>query len=511
MLRYDKRHYYNGNSNIKRAGIVENLTSEQMVEFIKCKNDVVYFLSKYVKVLSLDHGLVPFEPFDYQHEMLLLYSENRFNINMLARQMGKSVIVGGYILHQSLFHSQKKTCILANKAATAREILDKIRKMLETVPLFLQSGVTVYNKGFVEFSNGSSIMAASTSSDSVRGFSFNCVSGDTKVTILDDNNNVFHIDIKDVDNMNKIKHTKKYLVYKIVNVINNKEYIGFHSTYNINDGYMGSGKLIILAIEKYGIDKFHKEILKVFDNKQDAEDYERLLVNLEYTKRSDTYNLSIGGNVCILYGENNGFYEKKHSEEFKKSQSIRLTGTNFKKDDDLVVDGVTYSSFNTYKSQTNQSKLQAIRSIMDDPDGFVHNAYHIKYAKILVESEQKTAAANIKFGQMSTKLWKGKQFSPERLETQKKFAQYDRSPKQIEALESRNKNKSSIRKAAKTHRGMVRSDASKQRMSDAAKGRPANNKGKVYSYCPKTKKRSLTSVVDVPEGNVRGVFKGAKP
>lgn len=114
---------------------------------------------------------------------------------------------------------------------------------------------------------------------------------------------------------------KYYYVYKIVNMVNGKEYIGFHSTNDLDDGYMGSGKLLKLAVEKYGIDSFKKEIIQMFDNKEDAEQLERQLVNEDYVNREDTYNISLGGNVCILFGEDNGFYGKKHSDESKHHMS----------------------------------------------------------------------------------------------------------------------------------------------------------------------------------------------
>ena len=110
---------------------------------------------------------------------------------------------------------------------------------------------------------------------------------------------------------------KYYYVYRIVNQVNGKEYIGFHSTNDLDDGYMGSGKLLKIAVEKYGIDNFKKEIIQMFDNKEDAEQLERQLVNENYVNRHETYNISLGGNVCILFGEDHGFYGKSHSDEAK--------------------------------------------------------------------------------------------------------------------------------------------------------------------------------------------------
>ena len=113
----------------------------------------------------------------------------------------------------------------------------------------------------------------------------------------------------------KDESKKYYTVYQITNILNDKIYIGFHSTNNLNDSYMGSGKAMQAAYKKYGKDKFAKKYIAIFDNKEDAELLESQIVNLDFINRKDTYNMSIGGNVCILYGESNGFFGKKHSKE----------------------------------------------------------------------------------------------------------------------------------------------------------------------------------------------------
>ena len=115
-----------------------------------------------------------------------------------------------------------------------------------------------------------------------------------------------------------------YIIYKITNLLNDKIYVGFHKTEDIYDDYMGSGKLIKEAITEFGVQNFKKDIIAIFDNKDDAEALEAEIVNKDFVLRDDTYNLSIGGNVCILYGENNGFYGKHHSDEFKQRIALIL-------------------------------------------------------------------------------------------------------------------------------------------------------------------------------------------
>ena len=92
--------------------------------------------------------------------------------------------------------------------------------------------------------------------------------------------------------MNEKKH---YLVYKTTNLVNGKIYIGQHQTYDINDGYIGSGSALNEDVKKFGKENFKREILFDFDNFTDMDNKERELVTEEFVKRSDTYNLSIGG------------------------------------------------------------------------------------------------------------------------------------------------------------------------------------------------------------------------
>ena len=109
-----------------------------------------------------------------------------------------------------------------------------------------------------------------------------------------------------------------YTIYKITNTVNGKYYIGKHQTTNLNDEYMGSGKRIKLAIDKYGIENFSKEILSIFDNEEDMNNAERELVVLSEM----SYNLCEGGKGGFSYINNSGipkFKGKKHTEESKKT------------------------------------------------------------------------------------------------------------------------------------------------------------------------------------------------
>jgi hypothetical protein len=169
----NQKESYLGNPNVKRDGVQQQYTKEQLQEYIKCSNDPVYFAKNYLKVISLDDGLIPFQLYPYQEEMFKHFNENRFSIVLACRQSGKSISSVAYILWYVCFHSEKTVAILANKGATAREMLARISLMLENLPFFLQPGCKALNKGSIEFSNNSRIIAAATSGSSIRGLSVN--------------------------------------------------------------------------------------------------------------------------------------------------------------------------------------------------------------------------------------------------------------------------------------------------------------------------------------------------
>ena len=164
---------YLGNINVKRDGVQHNFTEEEVKEYLKCSKDPVYFCKKYLKVISLDEGLVSFDLYPYQEKMFDHFNSNRFSIVLACRQSGKSISSVGYLIWYACFHSEKTIAVLANKGATAREMLARVTLMLENLPFFLQPGCKALNKGSIEFSNNSRIIAAATSGSSIRGMSVN--------------------------------------------------------------------------------------------------------------------------------------------------------------------------------------------------------------------------------------------------------------------------------------------------------------------------------------------------
>ena len=164
---------YLGNPNLKKANTPIEFSEEQIIEFLKCKEDPVYFANNYIKIISLDEGLTQFHPYHFQKKLIHNFHNNRFNICKMPRQTGKSTTVISYLLHYLIFNDSVNIGILANKAATARELLARLATAYENLPKWMQQGVLVWNKGNIELENGSKILAASTSASAVRGMSFN--------------------------------------------------------------------------------------------------------------------------------------------------------------------------------------------------------------------------------------------------------------------------------------------------------------------------------------------------
>jgi len=166
---------YLGNPNLKRANVAQSWTKEELQEYQRCMEDPLYFIQNYVRIVSLDEGLVPFKMYDFQKEMVGTFHSNRFTICKLPRQSGKSTTIISYLLHYVLFNDSVNVAILANKAATARDLLGRLQLAYEHLPKWLQQGVMAWNKGSLELENGSKILASSTSASAVRGGSYNII------------------------------------------------------------------------------------------------------------------------------------------------------------------------------------------------------------------------------------------------------------------------------------------------------------------------------------------------
>ena len=160
--------HYNSNSALKAAGVKIQFTEAQNAEYVKCSQDPIYFIDNYCYIVTLDEGLQPFKLYDCQKEKIDLIHNERKVILMEGRQQGKTTTSAAYILWYTLFNDNKTVAVLANKAKTAQEILSRYQLMFENLPIWLQQGVTTWNKGDIELENGSKVFTAATTISGIR-------------------------------------------------------------------------------------------------------------------------------------------------------------------------------------------------------------------------------------------------------------------------------------------------------------------------------------------------------
>ena len=165
-----KLKHYLGNPRLKRVNMSMQLTEDQVREYVKCAQSPEYFIENYVKIITLDKGFVQISLYPFQKEVVNDINNNRRVIVKAGRQVGKTTIIVGYILWYILFNQDKTVAILANKASTSREILARIKLAYEALPMWIQQGVKVWNKGDIELENGCRVLANSTASSAIRGF-----------------------------------------------------------------------------------------------------------------------------------------------------------------------------------------------------------------------------------------------------------------------------------------------------------------------------------------------------
>lgn len=166
---------FGSNPQLKKPNIQMPFTQWQLDEWMRCAEDAEYFAEHYIKIVNVDRGLIPFDMYQYQRNMINKFQHNRFVITKMPRQSGKSTTVTGYILWKMLFHDNQNCAILANKGRLALDLLDKIKLAYENLPLWMQQGVLTWNRGSIELENGSKCIAAATSSSAIRGGSYNLI------------------------------------------------------------------------------------------------------------------------------------------------------------------------------------------------------------------------------------------------------------------------------------------------------------------------------------------------
>lgn len=166
---------YLGNRNLKKSYVPLEWTQDNIKEFIRCTRDPQYFIETYVKIINIDKGLVSFEPYKFQKDLIQKATSERFVICKMPRQVGKTTTVAAILLWYVLFNNNYSIAILANKEIQAIEILGRIQLAYEHLPKWLQQGVVEWNKKSVKLENGSEITASSTASNAIRGTSQNLV------------------------------------------------------------------------------------------------------------------------------------------------------------------------------------------------------------------------------------------------------------------------------------------------------------------------------------------------
>ena len=159
---------YKGNENLKRCGVELEYNEEQILELKRCSEDVVYFIDNYCYIVTLDHGIQPFKLWDFQKDLLKDIHNNRMVLLMLGRQQGKTILSSAYILWYVLFQSNKTVAVVANKDENAMETLSRLQLMYENLPIWMQQGIKVWNKGDIELENGSKVKTSATSASGLR-------------------------------------------------------------------------------------------------------------------------------------------------------------------------------------------------------------------------------------------------------------------------------------------------------------------------------------------------------
>ena len=160
---------------VKRPHQSEKYTNEEIQELAKCIQDPIYFIGNYCSIQHPTKGKVDFHLFDYQKRLINTYNDYRYAIALLPRQTGKSTAAAAYLLWYAMYKPDSVILIAAHKYAGAQEIMQRLRYIYETLPDFVRAGCTSYNKGSIEFDNGSRIVSQATTETTGRGMSLTLI------------------------------------------------------------------------------------------------------------------------------------------------------------------------------------------------------------------------------------------------------------------------------------------------------------------------------------------------
>ena len=169
--------FYENNTKLLKGDMVFQRTEEEIKEWLRCKNSIIYFAEKYCKLMTPE-GIKPITLRAYQKKYLEHLEQNRLSIYLACRQCGKTTTSAIFMLHYILFNVDKNALVLGNKRKTAIEILDKTKKIFLEIPYFLKPGIYKWNEGEIVLDNGCRLMAEATTINSGISFTFHCVLSD---------------------------------------------------------------------------------------------------------------------------------------------------------------------------------------------------------------------------------------------------------------------------------------------------------------------------------------------
>jgi hypothetical protein len=159
---------------VKKANQIESYTEKQVLEFARCADPVSgprHFMENYFYIQHPTQGSIQYHPFEYQSRLIDIYHNYRFSISLMPRQTGKSTSAAGYLLWYAMFVPDSTILVAAHKYLGAQEIMQRVRYAYENCPDFIRAGVVTYNKGSIDFENGSRIVAQTTTENTGRGMS----------------------------------------------------------------------------------------------------------------------------------------------------------------------------------------------------------------------------------------------------------------------------------------------------------------------------------------------------
>lgn len=332
-----------------------------------------------------------------------------------------------------------------------------------------------------------------------------------------------------------------YTVYKTVNLINGKEYVGFHKIKEIsdiiyeesengsifNDGYLGSGKLMRRALEKYGPMNMKQKLILVTNDEKEAKMLERDIVCEKWVDDENTYNLVLGGGITILLGEKNGFYNKKHSKETiekiqkSRNKTLELNPWTWSMSTVVGTENILYN----YQDILEYFDISNTEKVIDEKfevSKLVYEGKIMFHSEYIQQSQLKRYKRRKHFidssserykskSEMTSKRFKGVKKSEEsNLKRGKSISKWikENPDEHNQRMDKINKNPEKIRKTAEKHRGMKRSEVTCKRISEALLGLEPKNKGKIWIHNIETKERLYVEKdIVVPSGWSLGMGK----